>query len=56
MQLQKDGRIRSIGVSNFLPEHIERIVKETGVTPAVNQIETHPEYQQRDVRDFHAAP
>lgn len=53
VQLQKDGRIRSIGVSNFLPEHVDRIVAETGVTPAVNQIEVHPEYQQRDVRDFH---
>jgi 2,5-diketo-D-gluconate reductase A len=53
IQLQKDGRIRTIGVSNFLPEHIDRIVRETGVTPAVNQIELHPEYQQRDVRDYH---
>lgn len=53
VQLQKDGRIKTIGVSNFLPEHIERIVDETGVVPAVNQIELHPEYQQRDVRDFH---
>ena len=53
VQLQKEGRIKTIGVSNFLPEHIERIVEETGVTPAVNQIETHPEYQQRDMRDFH---
>ena len=53
VQLQKDGRIKSIGVSNFLPEHLERIIGETGVTPAVNQIELHPEFQQRDVRDFH---
>jgi 2,5-diketo-D-gluconate reductase A len=53
VQLQKDGRIKTIGVSNFLPEHIERIVDETGVVPAVNQIELHPEFQQRDVRDFH---
>jgi 2,5-diketo-D-gluconate reductase A len=53
VQLQKDGRIKSIGVSNFLPEHLERIIGETGVTPAVNQIELHPEFQQRHVRDFH---
>jgi 2,5-diketo-D-gluconate reductase A len=53
VQLQKDGRIKSIGVSNFLPEHLERIIGETGVVPAVNQIELHPEFQQRDVRDFH---
>jgi len=53
VQLQKDGRIKSIGVSNFLPEHLERIIGATGVTPAVNQVELHPEFQQRDVRDFH---
>ncbi|WP_127753669.1 aldo/keto reductase [Devosia sp. 1566] len=53
VQLQKEGLIKSIGVSNFLPEHLERIIGETGVTPAVNQIEVHPEYQQRDVLDFH---
>ena len=53
VQLQKDGRIKSIGVSNFLPEHLERIIGETGVVPAVNQIELHPEFQQRDVRDLH---
>jgi len=53
IQLQRDGRVRSIGVSNFLPEHIERIIADHGVAPAVNQIELHPEFQQRDVRDFH---
>ncbi|KKB10450.1 hypothetical protein VE25_17915 [Devosia geojensis] len=54
VDLQKEGPVRSIGVSNFLPEHLERIIGETGVTPAVNQIELHPYYQQRDVRDYHA--
>lgn len=39
---QKLGLIRSIGVSNFEPEHLDRIITETGVTPAVNQIEIHP--------------
>jgi 2,5-diketo-D-gluconate reductase A len=52
VQLQKDGRIRSIGVSNFNPDHIERIVGETGVVPVVDQIELHPNFQQRDKRDF----
>ncbi len=37
-----DGRLRSAGVSNFQPQHIERIINETGVTPAVNQFEIHP--------------
>jgi len=54
VDLQKEGRLRSIGVSNFLPEHLDRIIGETGVAPAVNQIELHPYYQQRDVRDYHA--
>jgi 2,5-diketo-D-gluconate reductase A len=54
VQLQRDGRIRSIGVSNFLPDYIDRIIADSGVPPAVNQIELHPEFQQRDVREFHA--
>ena len=53
VEKQKEGRIRSIGTSNFNPDHIERIVGETGVTPAVNQIELYPNFQQRDKRDFH---
>ena len=53
VQLQRDGRIRSIGVSNFLPEHLERIIGDSGVTPAVNQVELHPQYQQRALRDVH---
>jgi 2,5-diketo-D-gluconate reductase A len=53
VELQKAGRIRSIGVSNFNQDHLERIIGETGVTPAVNQIELHPRFQQRDKRDFH---
>jgi 2,5-diketo-D-gluconate reductase A len=51
VELQKQGRIKSIGVSNFNPDHIERIVGETGVKPVVNQIELHPEFQQRDKRE-----
>jgi 2,5-diketo-D-gluconate reductase A len=53
--LQAQGQVRSIGVSNFLPSHIERIIGETGVAPAVNQVELHPSYQQRDARAWHAA-
>lgn len=54
IDLHQDGRVRAIGVSNFLPAHLERIIGETGVAPAVNQIELHPYYQQREVRDYHA--
>jgi 2,5-diketo-D-gluconate reductase A len=43
---QKMGLIRSIGVSNFEPEHLDRIIEETGVTPAINQIEIHPYWVQ----------
>lgn len=52
-ELKQEGRARSIGVSNFLPEHIERIIDATGVTPAVNQVELHPRLQQRALRIFH---
>lgn len=51
--LQKEGRLRSIGVSNFNRAQIELLVKETGITPAVNQIELHPRFQQRDLRGYH---
>jgi 2,5-diketo-D-gluconate reductase A len=51
VELQKQGRARSVGVSNFNPDHLERIIGESGVTPAVNQIELHPYFQQRDKRD-----
>lgn len=53
IEAKQEGLIRTIGVSNFLPEHLGRIIDETGVAPAVNQIETHPYFQQRDVRQFH---
>jgi 2,5-diketo-D-gluconate reductase A len=48
-KLLADGRVRSIGVSNFLPEHLEKIIGLGGTVPAVNQIELHPALQQRDV-------
>jgi 2,5-diketo-D-gluconate reductase A len=53
IELRQGGRIKSIGVSNFNRDHLERIIGETGVTPVVNQIELHPRFQQRDVREFH---
>jgi len=49
IRLREEGRIRSIGVSNFQPAHLERLVKETGVVPVVNQIELHPDFAQNDV-------
>lgn len=49
------GLLRSIGVSNFLPEHLERIIRETGATPAVNQIELHPYFPQIEQRAFDKA-
>ncbi|MFB9620721.1 aldo/keto reductase [Brooklawnia cerclae] len=49
IEIRDAGLSRSIGVSNHLPEHLDRIVKDTGVVPAVDQIELHPAYQQRDV-------
>ncbi|HZZ33563.1 MAG TPA: aldo/keto reductase [Phenylobacterium sp.] len=55
VRLHSEGRARSIGVSNFGVDHLERIAGETGVTPAVNQIELHPRFQQAELRAFHAA-
>lgn len=49
-ELAEQGAVRAIGVSNFLPEHLERLVVETGVTPAVNQVEVHPRFSQPEVR------
>lgn len=48
-EFRAEGRVRSLGVCNFLPEHLERLHKETGEYPAVNQIELHPTWQQREV-------
>ncbi|QFY61686.1 aldo/keto reductase [Rhizobium grahamii] len=53
IQLKKDGRARSIGVSNFYPEHIDRLVAETGVVPVINQIELHPDFQQKASQAAH---
>lgn len=51
---QKEGLIKSLGVSNFLPEYIDRLEKETGVLPTVNQIELHPYFNQKEQRAYHA--
>ena len=53
VQLQKDGLVRSIGVSNFTEEHLARIIDDTGVTPAVNQVELHPRIPQAHLREVH---
>jgi len=55
IELKQAGRIKSIGVSNFNRDHLERIIGETGVVPVANQIELHPRFQQRALREFHAA-
>jgi 2,5-diketo-D-gluconate reductase A len=53
IELKKQGRVRSIGVSNFTARQLERIIGETGVVPALNQVELHPVFQQRSLREFH---
>lgn len=53
-KLLADGRTRAIGVSNFLPAHLERLIGETSVVPAVNQVELHPQLAQAELRAFHA--
>jgi 2,5-diketo-D-gluconate reductase A len=50
---RRDGRVRAIGVSNFQPAHLRRLIAETGVTPAINQVELHPRLQQAGLRREH---
>lgn len=52
-RLQREGRVRSIGVSNFKPSHLERLIEETSVVPAVNQIQVSPSITRIDSRAFH---
>jgi 2,5-diketo-D-gluconate reductase A len=54
IEIKDQGRARSIGVSNFNVEHLERLLEETGTVPAVNQIELHPRFQQKALRNFHS--
>ncbi|MCK6066968.1 MULTISPECIES: aldo/keto reductase [Microbacterium] len=55
VRLAEEGRARSIGVSNFTPAHIQRLIEETGVSPAVNQVELHPRFPQHGLQDWHTA-
>ncbi|WP_067511730.1 aldo/keto reductase [Nocardia puris] len=54
VELKRQGRVRSIGVSNFTVDNLRRLIGETGEIPAVNQIELHPALAQRELREFHA--
>lgn len=51
-EFRAEGRVRTLGVCNFLPEHLARLHEETGEYPAVNQIELHPTWQQREVVEY----
>ena len=55
IRLQEEGRVRSIGVSNFHEHHIQRLIDETGVAPVVNQVELHPWLPQTALREFDEA-
>lgn len=54
IEAKKQGKVRSIGVSNFNPDHLQRLIEETGVAPVLNQIELHPYFQQADLRQSNA--
>lgn len=53
-QLLEDGKVRAIGVSNFMVDHLTKLLEKANVIPAVNQIELHPYFQQREVQALHA--
>ena len=55
IELQKRGRVKSIGVSNFTTEGLQRIIDETGVVPVINQVELHPFFNQAELREFNAS-
>lgn len=54
VELQRQGRVRSIGVSNFTEQHLHDVIDATGVVPAVNQVELHPHFPQQELRKVHA--
>ncbi|MEN2741032.1 aldo/keto reductase [Microbacterium sp. X-17] len=54
VEARERGLVRSIGVSNFTPKHLDEVISATGVTPALNQIELHPYFPQADQREVHA--
>src|SRR5699024_5946130 len=51
-EIYRDGKAKAIGVSNFMPHHLEELLKGVDVTPAVNQVELHPQLQQKETREF----
>ena len=53
-KLLADGKVRAIGVSNFMPDHLARLMSDASVVPAVNQIEVHPYFQQTALQRVHA--
>ena len=53
LEFEQEGRARTVGVSNFQIPHLERLLKETGVIPAVNQVEIHPHFANNQLRAFH---
>ncbi|MCP2312348.1 diketogulonate reductase-like aldo/keto reductase [Kitasatospora paracochleata] len=53
-QLLEDGRVKSVGVSNFGPQQLEVLLKESSVVPVLNQVELHPHFPQHELRAFHA--
>lgn len=53
IELQRQGRVQSIGVSNFNIDHLQRIIDASGVVPVLNQVELHPRFQQKKLREFH---
>ncbi|MBF4550580.1 oxidoreductase [Pseudoclavibacter sp. RFBJ3] len=53
-RLSADGKVRAIGVSNFMPDHLDRLLDATDIVPALNQIELHPYFQQKDVQEADA--
>jgi 2,5-diketo-D-gluconate reductase A len=55
VQLLEDGKVRAIGVSNFKPAHLDRLIEETGVTPHVNQVQLDPTIPRDEERRYHAA-
>jgi 2,5-diketo-D-gluconate reductase A len=54
VELQKQGRVKTIGVSNFTKAGLQRLIDETGVVPAIHQIELHPFFSQTELREFNA--
>src|ERR1700712_292577 len=54
-KIYADGRARAIGVSNFTERHLNRLLDETGIVPAINQVELHPKLPQEELRAYHAS-